>query len=1366
MNKYENEQFRVDEFSKVDEYQHFKAEDFKSLELLSVKNEEYRVEEIQKQSFVNDETKSTTHSNKKNNKVFDKLKNKILSSSSSTSASVSTALGSTGALLTAGVIGAGVVLSPVLDLPILNPIVEDYGSIEIKGYVIDVIESSTGLSYKVTIDFDEQINEEYKCFVVNNKTDEIKTLDTSLDEISFENLIDQENEFELLIKDSKDKTVYSELINVSTSGSISYTNNHAYEWLITYNQDDTYNAYYYPKYDYANNNIEIDAYLIDAFGNKINSNNKVLENVYYFEDISEDDFSLVTSGYLIENSNKYMIHNKTIKYESINTFDYQVTASEQLVNISIDENLSEDINVTLTYLDDNNVETYSYSKESWTGSVDIALTKKTEKVKVDIETYSSYDLNTNIDFVKYKGSINKTNVISEELFTNVSSSINLESIEILNESFENDFGIPTILKFDGYMIKDAYYKVNVYDSSNQLISETNNLTLLNVPVILYDLPTDQTLKFEYLVYDLQGNQLFANNHLTSLEIPLEYLDIESDVVYDYENPGSITRSFNDDGTINYYLYTGFENNSTYDVKARVSLYGDGNILNGFTQYSNEKVITFENLPNDQKYGVSYHLTVLDGIKHYVIDSGIIPSGLINDDRMDDGRYLTYIDVVETQTFKQYEVDLRTSINSDLNVEVIFDANEKAEFKILQSDVIDNKFMLDLSSYDFVEASINVSGIFNISRVRNEVLQEVTSLKGSMYHDVLATETVYIATGYISYTHYNVESRIANDANIGEEIVYKDIYIYLNSYLSDFFDCKVLNTNDNSYVLYDESLDYVVFTDLLEGEYNFELQIIDSNGKVYETTPLTINTESNIEYTTSPEHNMLITHNIDDDTYNFYYHPKFDYDNNVIESIFTLKDQDGNVIESDTRENLGIAFERLNHKSFMLEYKAYLKDQDNTYLIATSSTKLFELDNIPYVINRTSEDTVTLSFENKLASDLIVDVTYKDDNSKESFTITKEEWTGSTTIQLSKLSEDIEVNIKSTLEIFNQNEDETIDYYFGSLTKLYEYSETLSFDIAVQASLEALEILNETYSTYGSIPTTLKFKGYKKPNQTLTVNVYDSSNTIVNSVSQITDLNRLVIFEDLSTTEQLTFEYIIYDEDSITQLYKNTYQTTLVKPEEYTNEGITYTSFNPNDASLTFNEDGTFNAYIVIDFENLSSHDAYLRVFLEDTFDGSNSKIVYSNSSVVLLDNVVANTDYTLSYGLVIKDGINYYSVSDNNIPSGSILPYAYTDDGTFDFYVNPNEVSTSVYEFGFTNEITSDVNVTIILDKTTTETFTVSLEEIVDNVITIDMNQYQYSNATITLKGDAIIQYNATIESKVDTIVGVNKWAFTSTFTI
>ena len=83
-------------------------------------------------------------------KAFEKIRNKILSSSS-TSASVSTALGSTGALLTAGVIGAGVVLSPVIDLPIFPIVSEEpseestinYGSISLVNYSFSVTPVST-----------------------------------------------------------------------------------------------------------------------------------------------------------------------------------------------------------------------------------------------------------------------------------------------------------------------------------------------------------------------------------------------------------------------------------------------------------------------------------------------------------------------------------------------------------------------------------------------------------------------------------------------------------------------------------------------------------------------------------------------------------------------------------------------------------------------------------------------------------------------------------------------------------------------------------------------------------------------------------------------------------------------------------------------------------------------------------------------------------------------------------------------------------------------------------------------------------------------------------------------------------------------
>ena len=51
MNKYERENFNVDEISKFDEYQRFEAEDFKSLELFRAKKEEELVEEVK-----NDET--------------------------------------------------------------------------------------------------------------------------------------------------------------------------------------------------------------------------------------------------------------------------------------------------------------------------------------------------------------------------------------------------------------------------------------------------------------------------------------------------------------------------------------------------------------------------------------------------------------------------------------------------------------------------------------------------------------------------------------------------------------------------------------------------------------------------------------------------------------------------------------------------------------------------------------------------------------------------------------------------------------------------------------------------------------------------------------------------------------------------------------------------------------------------------------------------------------------------------------------------------------------------------------------------------------------------------------------------------------
>ena len=76
MKEYENEQFKVEENQKFDEYQVFKAEDFKSLELFKAQMEDYKVKEIQKQSFVegSEHFESNDKKQQKDNKVFDKLK--------------------------------------------------------------------------------------------------------------------------------------------------------------------------------------------------------------------------------------------------------------------------------------------------------------------------------------------------------------------------------------------------------------------------------------------------------------------------------------------------------------------------------------------------------------------------------------------------------------------------------------------------------------------------------------------------------------------------------------------------------------------------------------------------------------------------------------------------------------------------------------------------------------------------------------------------------------------------------------------------------------------------------------------------------------------------------------------------------------------------------------------------------------------------------------------------------------------------------------------------------------------------------------------------------------------------------------------
>ena len=88
----------------------------------------------------------------------------------------------------------------------------------------------------------------------------------------------------------------------------------------------------------------------------------------------------------------------------------------------------------------------------------------------------------------------------------------------------------------------------------------------------------------------------------------------------YPNPSEVGITYNEDGTINVYVYTGFEcaDESYYSIVK----------LGDYIVRSRESVVAFENLPNDT-YPINYDVCFdKDGISYAVMS--VNPSGTVNE----------------------------------------------------------------------------------------------------------------------------------------------------------------------------------------------------------------------------------------------------------------------------------------------------------------------------------------------------------------------------------------------------------------------------------------------------------------------------------------------------------------------------------------------------------------------------------------------------------------------------------------------------------------------------------------------------------------------------------------------------------------
>ena len=325
-------------------------------------------------------------------------------------------------------------------------------------------------------------------------------------------------------------------------------------------------------------------------------------------------------------------------------------------------------------------------------------------------------------------------------------------------------------------------------------------------------------------------------------------------------------------------------------------------------------------------------------------------------------------------------------------------------------------------------------------------------------------------------------------------------------------------------------------------------------------------------------------------------------------------------------------------------------------------------------------------------------------------------------------------------------------------------ESVTVDAFVSSTVELArcEIFNTSYnSVYGDTihaPVYLYFNGFLNEGDTYSVKVFDSDGGEVASVVDLTLSDKPVIFTDLSVDTEYTFAFYLTADGEETLAGSVTNTLTVY---EYSGLPPFFcTSPNPGDVLITYNEDGTSNVYLYMNVQE-TEYDMYYKVYLVDTAYSDNSDFYecVGKDNVAVLENIPAGR-YALKYAVLINEGGTCYSAYDLVYPSGTVVAgldengYYPESCGSASYDSATGNLDISVY-----GNVVGGLNVTIINDDGQISEITVPVEDVYadygTSTCTVNLSAYGLTSFTVTIEGEAILQYGDgdTIKSEV-TVTG------------
>lgn len=563
-------------------------------------------------------------------------------------------------------------------------------------------------------------------------------------------------------------------------------------------------------------------------------------------------------------------------------------------------------------------------------------------------------------------------------------------------------------------------------------------------------------------------------------------------------------------------------------------------------------------------------------------------------------------------------------------------------------------------------------------------------------------------GSVDFVNYVVD---IND-ELEENVNTKSVKIYFEEDLKDGYYCIVINKETKESKLLENN--FVEFSNLISNRTDFEVVVMDDKKELSSFDINVILDE--VEYLGEGQFTYIQSFN-EDGTSNLYMNlEKEDLD---LKDVIYLYDNKGNVLDYQSNDlDIDSVLDIVGDIS-IAKAVSYEVIDGNYYPVYQYHINNFE--EVEFVSEMNGEN-LNLTFNKPICSDIEVQVKYLDNDEIKDFVVKKDEIVDSAiSLPIDRITE-IEVIVNGEFLIY-ENYQEFVDFKGKpyNYTSISEVIDVKQFNII---KLDHVEFLNTSYSYDGTIPTELYFSGTLLEDSYFEVNVYQNDQ-LIDSQSGITSFDNKVVFNDLDTTQNLVFEYILYQNDI--EQSRNTYQSVSFN-EEYLNADYEFFAINPGDVFITYNDD-TYNVYIPVQFENNSDYEVVYKVELI-----TEERIAYSymgKDKVAEILNVLPNRFYSIVYKVFVKEGQNYYSIYNHYAMSGGIEIYQ-DENGIIYSGVDIIEITNGLYELSIVSQPYEDINVTAELSNGEIISFTFDKKDYELN--TIDLTGYEFDSVKLTVK--------------------------------